>query len=77
MQTSGVNVSEVTYSNVQGTSADEQAITLDCSENGCFNIKMDLVKITSTVPGKQTTALCKNAHGTSSSTVPQVPCLSG
>ncbi|KAJ4707899.1 putative Pectin lyase-like superfamily protein [Melia azedarach] len=75
--TSGVNVSEVTYSNVQGTSADEQAITLDCSENGCFNIKMDLVKITSTVPGKQTTALCKNAHGTSSSTVPQVPCLSG
>lgn len=77
MQTSAVNVSEVTYSDVRGSSADEKAITFDCSEEGCFGIKMEQVSITSSVPGKVTTSYCQNAHGTSSSTSPHVGCLTG
>ncbi|ESR63689.1 hypothetical protein CICLE_v10010440mg, partial [Citrus x clementina] len=73
--TSAVNVSEVTYSDVRGSSADEKAITFDCSEEGCFGIKMEQVSITSSVPGKETIAYCQNAHGTSSSTSPHVGCL--
>ncbi|KAK0570691.1 hypothetical protein LWI29_005070 [Acer saccharum] len=62
---------------VHGTSASEQAITLDCSgsANGCLNIVMSGVNITSSNPGKEVRALCKNAHGTSHSTTPEVPCL--
>lgn len=77
MQTSAVNVSDVTYSDVRGSSADEKAISFDCSEEGCFGIKMEQINLTSTVPGKETNAYCKNAHGTSSSTAPPVSCLTG
>ncbi|XP_031286368.1 probable polygalacturonase At3g15720 [Pistacia vera] len=73
---SAVKVSDVTYSGVQGTSAEEQAITLNCSDEiGCFNIKMKKIKISSSVPGKKTHAYCNNAHGTSTLTTPNVPCL--
>ncbi|CAK7353656.1 unnamed protein product, partial [Dovyalis caffra] len=72
-----VAVSDVTFTGVRGTSSDVQAITLDCAGIGCSNIRMSQVTITSSVAGKQTTAVCSNAHGTSSSTTPAVPCLSG
>ncbi|KAI5323874.1 hypothetical protein L3X38_032947 [Prunus dulcis] len=72
-----VKVSDVTCTRFQGTSATEEAITLDCSDLGCTNIVMDHVNITSTVPGKPVLqSLCKNANGTSSFTTPDVPCLS-
>ncbi|VVA41186.1 PREDICTED: probable polygalacturonase [Prunus dulcis] len=72
-----VKVSDVTCTWFQGTSATEEAITLDCSDLGCTNIVMDHVNITSTVPGKPVLqSLCKNANGTSSFTTPDVPCLS-
>ncbi|KAJ0030345.1 hypothetical protein Pint_12381 [Pistacia integerrima] len=71
---SAVKVSDVTYSGVQGTSAEEQAITLNCSDEiGCFNIKMKKIKISSSVPGKKTHAYCNNAHGTSTLTTPKCP----
>ncbi|GKV03276.1 hypothetical protein SLEP1_g15608 [Rubroshorea leprosula] len=75
-QASAVEISQVTYSDIQGTSADMQAITLDCSVViGCKNILMDQINITSSLPGKTTYAYCQNAEGRSSSTTPNVPCL--
>ncbi|KAL5783129.1 hypothetical protein ACOSP7_008158 [Xanthoceras sorbifolium] len=77
IKTNSLEVSAVSFTSVYGTSANEQAITLDCSSSpGCFNIVMNKINITSSAPGKQTRAYCKNAYGTSSSTHPAVDCLS-
>ncbi|KAK0572422.1 hypothetical protein LWI29_031377 [Acer saccharum] len=70
-----VDVSGVSFTSVHGTSASEVAITLDCCDSGCSNIVMNDVGITSSNPGKETRAICNNAHGTSHSTKPDVPCL--
>ncbi|CAL9025252.1 unnamed protein product [Prunus brigantina] len=71
-----VQVSDVTYRNINGTCADEKAITLACTGGGCTNIVMDNVTIKSDLPNKRSYAYCDNAHGTSSFSVPSVPCLS-
>ncbi|KAL5850304.1 hypothetical protein ACOSQ4_008317 [Xanthoceras sorbifolium] len=77
IKTNSLEVSTVSFTSVHGTSANEQAITLDCSSSpGCFNIVMNKINITSSAPGKQTRAYCNNAYGTSSSTHPAVDCLS-
>ncbi|KAJ6330021.1 hypothetical protein OIU76_008783 [Salix suchowensis] len=76
-QPKAVAVSDVSFTGVRGTSSDEQAITLDCAAIGCNNIRMVRVAISSSVAGKRSTAFCRNAHGTSVSTEPAVPCLSG
>lgn len=68
-------MSDVSFRGFHGTSAVEQAITLDCSDLGCTNIVMDRVNITSAVPGKPLRALCNNANGKSGFTAPDVPCL--
>ncbi|KAM7490121.1 hypothetical protein LguiA_033042 [Lonicera macranthoides] len=68
-----VKISDVTYKNVQGSSATKIGITLDCSSIvGCANIAMDHVDIS----GDGVIASCNNAKGTASHTSPQVPCLS-
>ncbi|CAK7353654.1 unnamed protein product [Dovyalis caffra] len=61
-------VSEVTFTGVRGTSSVVQAITLDCAAVGCNNIRLNQVDITSSVTGKQITAFCRIANGTSVST---------
>ncbi|KAM7490124.1 hypothetical protein LguiA_033045 [Lonicera macranthoides] len=67
-----VQVSNVTYRYVQGSSATKVAINLDCSTNvGCTNITLKDVHIN----GEGLSASCTNAHGTSSDTLPKVPCL--
>lgn len=76
MQSSAVVVSGVTYSHFQGTSANDQAITLDCCNVGCTNIIMDQINITSYEPGKTTEASCQHVSGKYKSTIPPVPCLS-
>jgi polygalacturonase len=74
---SAVKVSDVTFRDVHGTSADELAIDLVCSDSiGCTNIVFDQIDIRSTIPEKQTYSRCNNAHGTTKSTNPIVPCLS-
>ncbi|XP_061371826.1 probable polygalacturonase At3g15720 [Gastrolobium bilobum] len=70
-----VKVSEVTYRGFEGTSADEQAINLNCSSLGCFNLVLDQINIVSSQPGKKTYASCNNAHGIVGSTTPRVSCL--
>ncbi|KAK2645151.1 hypothetical protein Ddye_020346 [Dipteronia dyeriana] len=66
----------VSFVDVHRTSANEQAITLDCSSSvkGCRNIVMKQVNITSSKPGNEIRALCKNAHGFFDSTKPHVSC---
>ncbi|TXG61759.1 hypothetical protein EZV62_013122 [Acer yangbiense] len=74
--TDSVQVNYVSFVNVHGTSASEQAITLDCSSSvkGCTNIVIKQVNITSSKPGNEIRALCKNAHGIFESTTPHVSC---
>ncbi|KAL6208413.1 hypothetical protein ACLB2K_019362 [Fragaria x ananassa] len=70
-----VKVSDVTFRGFEGTSASDQAITLDCSELDCTNIVMDQISLSSAVPGKPLHSYCKNAQGRSTLTSPDVPCL--
>ncbi|PON76979.1 Glycoside hydrolase [Trema orientale] len=72
-----VKVSDVTYRGFSGTSLTEEAIRLDCCKLGCSGIVMEKVKLTpASTLGRKVTSYCKNAHGKSSSTMPNVPCLS-
>jgi polygalacturonase len=75
---SAVKVSDVAFRDVRGTSADEIAIDLVCSDSvGCDNIVLENIDIRSTIPGKQTYSRCNNAHGTAAKeTNPIVPCPS-
>ncbi|KAJ4826567.1 hypothetical protein Tsubulata_008516, partial [Turnera subulata] len=58
---SAVAVSEVSYNGFQGTSADIQAITFNCAAQGCSDISMNQIDISTTVPGKKPFALCQHA----------------
>ncbi|OIV98294.1 hypothetical protein TanjilG_16621 [Lupinus angustifolius] len=72
---SAVALSDITYNNVRGTSESEEAIQLICDKNvGCTNIVLEEINITSSNGGK-THATCQNAHGTSSTCMPNVDCL--
>ncbi|GKV22256.1 hypothetical protein SLEP1_g32138 [Rubroshorea leprosula] len=73
-----IKVSDVAFSDLHGTSANEVAISLNCNEGsgGCSNILMDGVRITPAVPGMNLHAICSNAHGKVTSATPDVPCLS-
>ncbi|KAM5579171.1 putative polygalacturonase [Rosa sericea] len=74
--TQAVEVSDVTYSDFQGTSSGEEAIVFNCTETpGCTNIMMKQINITSAVASPNISAFCVYANGTCSTTVPPVPCL--
>ncbi|XP_027190499.2 probable polygalacturonase At3g15720 [Cicer arietinum] len=66
-----VEVSEVTYHGIDGTSASDIAIKLDCSSLGCSNIVMDQINIVSSQKEKKVNAFCQNLQGTIESTVPK------
>lgn len=67
----------MTYRDVNGTSSSKTAIELNCrGDEGCTDIFMDAINITSTSSGSTTKASCNNAHGAASSTSPYVSCLS-
>ncbi|CAL0324375.1 unnamed protein product [Lupinus luteus] len=70
-----LEISDVTFKGFKGTSADEKAITLNCSSNGCFNIKLDQINIVSSNPQKKAQASCSNAHGIVGQVIPDVPCM--
>ncbi|KAL6185329.1 hypothetical protein ACLB2K_041463 [Fragaria x ananassa] len=69
-----VKVSDITFSGFTGSSASEQAITLNCSDSGCPNILLDHVSLTSGI-GKPLRSACYKATGKASFTDPPVPCL--
>ncbi|XP_058203056.1 probable polygalacturonase At3g15720 [Rhododendron vialii] len=70
-----VQVSDVYFSNWRGTSAGEEAITLDCSSHApCRNIMIEDVDITSSNGGSEVYSICKNAHGRFLQATPAVSC---
>ncbi|XP_042386380.1 polygalacturonase ADPG1-like [Zingiber officinale] len=77
-KTSAVQVSDVKFIGVKGTSANDMAIRLECSQSsGCHDVVMEDVDIRNAVPGEQAQAFCFNAHGKKAKVVkPDVPCLS-
>ncbi|XP_028223781.1 probable polygalacturonase At3g15720 isoform X2 [Glycine soja] len=70
-----VEVSDVTYRGIHGTSLDGRAITLDCGESGCYGIVLDQINIVSCLTGKSASCFCNNAHGTATATNPNCTCL--
>ncbi|KAL1223075.1 Polygalacturonase [Cardamine amara subsp. amara] len=72
---SGVKISQVTYKNIQGTSATQQAMKLMCSKsNPCTGITLQDIKLTfnKVTPA---TSLCSNALGTSLGVIQPTSCL--
>ncbi|CAA7025428.1 unnamed protein product [Microthlaspi erraticum] len=58
-----VKVSDVTFRDFRGTSADTTAIKVDCDSGiGCDNIIMEHINITSSSPTTPLTAICRFAH---------------
>ncbi|GAV66016.1 Glyco_hydro_28 domain-containing protein, partial [Cephalotus follicularis] len=72
-----VNISDVSYLGVYGTSITEDAINLNCSKSiGCSNILLDNINITPSKNVKgQVYSSCNSAHGTCKSSIPPVACL--
>ena len=75
-QSSAVQVSNVTYMDINGTSGNQQGIIFNCDQEVCTNIIMDHINIGSSNGGGNVSATCKNVKGQSSCTTPEVPCLS-
>ncbi|KAA0063115.1 hypothetical protein IC582_019215 [Cucumis melo] len=62
VQGSGVKISDVTYKNIEGTSATSEGITFDCSSKSpCSNIRLQDIKLT--YKNKAATSSCKNIDG--------------
>ncbi|KAK0598222.1 hypothetical protein LWI29_032667 [Acer saccharum] len=76
-QTEAVEVSDVSFTGVRGTSSTEEAIQFSCSESvGCTNIIVNDIQITSSVPGEITRSSCLDAHGfVSGPSFPPLDCL--
>ncbi|XP_022154251.1 probable polygalacturonase At3g15720 [Momordica charantia] len=72
----GIKVSDVTFREVHGTSANETVIILNCSRSRCSNITMENVSMCTTIPGKEAEAFCENVDGRFTNVVPTVSCLS-
>ncbi|MED6150351.1 hypothetical protein PIB30_071468 [Stylosanthes scabra] len=73
-----VRVSDVTFSDVQGTCSSDQAVILDCSDSiACSNIKLDQINIKSVNPSRPAIATCNHAEGTATNILsPSITCLS-
>ncbi|OAY69742.1 putative polygalacturonase, partial [Ananas comosus] len=72
-----VEISNITYAYLQGTSDDQTAVTFNCSQTvGCSDIRLGFVNISSTPTGEETNSYCINAHGdTQGYVIPDVRCL--
>ncbi|KAH9726624.1 Pectin lyase-like superfamily protein [Citrus sinensis] len=72
---SGVKISQVTYRNIQGTSATAEAVTFDCSPgNPCRGIILQDIKLTYMNKAAATSS-CKNIGGMSSGVLMPESCL--
>ncbi|RLM73937.1 hypothetical protein C2845_PM15G17690 [Panicum miliaceum] len=73
----GVAISNVTYSNLRGTSSQATAVAFDCSGGGsCTDIHVNYMVITGP-GGRRTVARCRNAQVAISGQVyPEIPCRS-
>ncbi|KAJ0092931.1 hypothetical protein Patl1_27022 [Pistacia atlantica] len=72
--TSGVKISQVTYRNIQGTSATPEAMTFDCSSsNPCTEIRLHDIKLK--YMKETATSSCNNIHGTTSGVTDPESCF--
>ncbi|KAK8508450.1 hypothetical protein V6N12_020231 [Hibiscus sabdariffa] len=72
-----IKVSDVTYSDIRGTSASDRAINLNCDDTvGCTNIVMKNIAIKASAEAPKIYGFCNNAHGTALHVNPKVACLS-
>ncbi|CAN6815425.1 unnamed protein product, partial [Brassica oleracea var. botrytis] len=76
-QESGVEVSNVRYEDIHGTSSTDVAVKLDCSkEKPCTGIVMDNVNLALQLVNQPAQASCSNANGLANDVViPFTPCL--
>ncbi|GLT92808.1 hypothetical protein SLE2022_106240 [Rubroshorea leprosula] len=73
-QVSGIQVSDVTYNNVSGSSATKVAVKFDCSSGyPCTGITLENVQLT--YKNQRAEASCANAAGTASGLVQPSSCL--
>ncbi|PSS34848.1 Polygalacturonase [Actinidia chinensis var. chinensis] len=73
-QSSGVKISQVTYKNIQGTSATPVAVIFDCSpSNPCRGIRMQDIKLT--YLNKPAQASCTHIGGTTTGVIVPESCL--
>ncbi|KAL8204555.1 hypothetical protein R6Q57_010178 [Mikania cordata] len=73
-QTSGVEVSNVRYNNIRGTSTTVEAVKFQCSaSNPCRGIQMRNIRLTT--PNRATTSTCENVRGSASGQVVPRSCL--
>ncbi|XP_077227971.1 polygalacturonase-like [Tasmannia lanceolata] len=73
-QNSGVKISDVTYRDIQGTSATEVAVKLDCSKsNPCNKIGLEDIKLT--YGNNPAQSSCQNAGGTVNGFIVPPSCL--
>lgn len=74
-QPDGLQVQNITYTNIRGTSATSVAVKFDCSENQpCTGIKMSGIDLRST-SGEDAKSECINAHGSASDDVKPPACF--
>ncbi|XP_061347369.1 polygalacturonase-like [Gastrolobium bilobum] len=73
-QSSGVEISRVSYEHIRGTSASPVAMNFDCSQsNPCWGIKLQDIKLINN-KGSQTSS-CTNAGGSSTGVIIPRSCL--
>ncbi|XP_011093565.1 probable polygalacturonase At1g80170 [Sesamum indicum] len=74
-QVTGVQISNVSYKEIYGTSTTDIAINLNCSRSvPCRGIWMESIQLTSANAGRKVTASCASAYGQEIDVVPY-PCL--
>jgi len=75
VQPSAVQIQDVTYRNIHGTSSTDVAVNFSCSETvACTGITMTNVKITSETANKAK-SVCANALGMASGIILPPSCL--
>ena len=75
VQSSAVKISDVRYTDIQGTSASKVAVKFDCSaSNPCSGIGLKDIKLTLD-GGKPAEATCQHADGRASGEVEPPSCL--
>ncbi|CAN8277089.1 unnamed protein product [Cochlearia groenlandica] len=75
MEESSVAISNVTFSDISGTSKSDQVIKIDCSEvTYCKNIILNQIDI-STIDGNRPVVVCSNVYGKSTNAQEVVDCF--
>lgn len=77
LQREAVEVSNISFIDIHGSSTRKVPIQLECSESvACTDIVLDDVQLTSEDRQEEVSSSCINAHGVSKNVVsPDVPCL--